>query len=80
MAIQKHDLIHELPEHKDTIHDLKVNDAHFARLFDEYHQVDKEMHRIEENIETQRRLYQPAQARQTRTQRQTSSNDSSKRG
>jgi uncharacterized protein len=52
MTIQKHDLIHELPEHKDTIHDLKVSNAHFARLFDEYHQVDKEMHRIEENIET----------------------------
>ena len=52
MAIQKHDLIHELPEHRDTIHNLKVSNAHFARLFDEYHQVDKEMHRIDENIET----------------------------
>lgn len=52
MALQKHDLIHELPEHRETIHDLKVKNAHFARLFEEYHKVDKEMHRIEENIET----------------------------
>ena len=52
MPIEKHDLLHELPEHRDTIHDLKMSDAHFARLFDEYHDVDKEVHRIEENIET----------------------------
>ncbi|MEO1857264.1 MAG: hypothetical protein ABGY95_07880 [Rubritalea sp.] len=32
MAIQKHDLIHELPEHRDTIHDLKVSNAHFAHF------------------------------------------------
>lgn len=52
MPIEKHDLLHELPEHRDAIHDLKMSDAHFARLFDEYHEVDKEVHRIEENIET----------------------------
>ena len=52
MALQKLDLIHELPEHWQTIHDLKVSDAHFAKLFEEYHKVDKEMHRIEEHIET----------------------------
>jgi uncharacterized protein YdcH (DUF465 family) len=52
MPIEKHDLLRELPEHRDAIHKLKTSDAHFARLFDEYHEVDKEVHRIEENIET----------------------------
>jgi len=46
-----HPLITELPEHRDTIHTLKTADAHFRRLFDEYHDVDKEVVRIEEQIE-----------------------------
>ena len=52
MPIEKHDLLHEFPEHRKTIHQLKISDNHFARLFNEYHEVDKEVHRIEENIET----------------------------
>lgn len=52
MSLEKHDLLHELPEHKDSIHELKTHDAHFAKLFAEYHEVDKEVHRIEEQIET----------------------------
>ena len=49
--LEKHDLIHELPEHKETIHNLKMNDNHFARLFDEYHDKDHEVHRIETGAE-----------------------------
>lgn len=52
MLNEKHDLIHELPEHRETIHNLKITDNHFAKLFDEYHEVDHEVHRIETNIET----------------------------
>lgn len=52
MPIEKHDLIHEFPEHKDAIHELKVSNNHFAKLFDEYHETDKEVHRIEGNVET----------------------------
>ena len=51
MLTDKHDLIHELPEHRDTIRRLKMNDQHFSRLFDEYHAVDHEVHRIETGIE-----------------------------
>jgi uncharacterized protein YdcH (DUF465 family) len=47
MLSEKHDLVHELPEHRDTIHNLKMTNNHFARLFDEYHEVDHEVHRIE---------------------------------
>jgi uncharacterized protein YdcH (DUF465 family) len=49
--LEKHDLHHEFPEHHDAIHDLKMNDAHFARLFTEYHEVDHEVHRIETGAE-----------------------------
>lgn len=48
---EKHDLIHELPEMRDQIHELKTSNAHFARLFDEYHEVDHEVHRIESGVE-----------------------------
>jgi uncharacterized protein len=52
MLTEKHDLVHELPEHRDAIHKLKMTDQHFARLFDEYHEVDHEVHRIETGVET----------------------------
>ena len=51
MLHEKHDLIHELPEHRDRIHELKTSNAHFARLFEEYHELDHEIHRIETGIE-----------------------------
>jgi len=51
MLSEKHDLVHELPEHRDTIHNLKMTNSHFARLFGQYHEVDHEVHRIETGIE-----------------------------
>ena len=51
MSIEKHDLHHEFPEFHDEIHDLKMNDTHFARLFKESHEVNKEVIRIEEGVE-----------------------------
>ena len=51
MLSEKHDLVHELPEHRDTIHSLKMTNNHFARLCDKYHEVDHEVHRIETGIE-----------------------------
>lgn len=52
MLGEKHDLIHEFPEFKDKIHELKMNDPHFSELFEEYHTVEHEVRRIEEGIET----------------------------
>jgi uncharacterized protein YdcH (DUF465 family) len=49
--IENHSLAIELPEYKDAIHRLKLSDAHFAKLFDEYHATDKEIHRIEQGAE-----------------------------
>lgn len=52
MLNEKHDLVHELPEYRDEIHNLKMNNAYFLRLFDQYHEIDHEVHRIETGIET----------------------------
>ena len=51
MELQQHDLHHEFPEHKDAIHQLKTGNHHFAKLFDEYHRMNKDIRRIEENEE-----------------------------
>ena len=45
-------LAEEFPHFKDAIHRLKGADRHFAKLFEEYETVSKEIHRIEQEIET----------------------------
>ncbi len=47
MNIEHHDLAHEFPEHKDKIHSLKLGNAHFAKLFDAYHALTKDVERVE---------------------------------
>ena len=47
-----HDLIHELPEHKERIHQLKMSNKHFAKLYDEYNELDQQILRMEEGFET----------------------------
>ena len=51
MSIENHNLHNEFPQHKGRIHDLKMNDRHFARLFEEYHNTDREVRRIEDGAE-----------------------------
>ncbi len=51
MSLEKHDLSTEFPQYKDTIHQLKLSDHHFARLFREYQEVDQEVVRLEQNVE-----------------------------
>ena len=49
--LKKHDLHHEFPQDFDRIHELKMNNRHFSRLFKEYHELDHEILRIEEGVE-----------------------------
>ena len=51
MTHTPHELAEEFPEHAQKMHDLKLKDAHFARLFDEYHTVNRAIHRAETNVE-----------------------------
>jgi uncharacterized protein YdcH (DUF465 family) len=52
MYLEPHDLHHEFPEYHDQIHTLKMSDAHFQRLFKEYDELDHQLKRIEQDIET----------------------------
>ena len=47
MSHVHHELAEEFPELKDTIHELKISNAHFAKLADEYHGLNREIHRVE---------------------------------
>jgi uncharacterized protein YdcH (DUF465 family) len=47
MYVEHHDLAKEFPEFKENISQLKQTDAHFARLFSEYQDLDKEICRLE---------------------------------
>ena len=57
MNIEKHDLVHEFPELRERIHQLKTSDHHFARLFTEYHEIDHEVHRLEQGSEVSSEQY-----------------------
>jgi uncharacterized protein YdcH (DUF465 family) len=48
---EHHHLVKEFPEYKDQIHELKMNNAHFTRLYGEYNDLDNNIYRIEEGIE-----------------------------
>ncbi|MCX8145186.1 MAG: YdcH family protein [Azovibrio sp.] len=47
MHVEHHDLHHEFPEMRATIIRLKAEDAHFARLFEAYHQCTNKVEALE---------------------------------
>ncbi len=47
MSHVPHELADEFPDLKQQIHALKLADHHFARLADAYHQLNREIHRVE---------------------------------
>ena len=51
MSNTPHELHEEFPEFVEKIHDLKVNDAHFAKLAEDYHELNRQVHRAETNVE-----------------------------
>jgi uncharacterized protein len=51
MPLENHSLIHEFPEMRERIHQMKTSDNHFARLFAEYDEVEYSVHRIESGAE-----------------------------
>ena len=51
MSHTPHELAEEFPEHVEKIHALKTTNAHFARLYEEYHEINRAVHRAETNIE-----------------------------
>ena len=51
MSHTPHELAEEFPDKIDAMSALKQSDAHFARLADQYHEINRAVHRAETNIE-----------------------------
>ncbi len=49
MEMLQHELHREFPEHTATIDALKSSDDRFSKLFDEYHEVDRNVEEVEEH-------------------------------
>lgn len=52
MYNEHHDLVNEFPAYRDQIQRLKMDNNYFSRLFAEYHDLDREVRRTEQGIET----------------------------
>lgn len=50
MSVDHHDLVHDFPEHRERIHELKVSNAHFRKLFDEYHELTTAVENMENEV------------------------------
>jgi uncharacterized protein YdcH (DUF465 family) len=51
MSNTPHELSEEFPKDAEKIHRLKQENAHFARLVNEYHEVNRGVHRAETRAE-----------------------------
>ncbi len=51
MSHTPHTLDQEFPEYVETIDALKASDPHFAKLAEDYHEVNRQVHRMETNVE-----------------------------
>ena len=56
MSHTPHELAEEFPDKTEVMSQLKQSDAHFARLADEYHQINRTVHRAETNVEPMEEL------------------------
>lgn len=51
MSHTPHELAAEFPEYAAKMSELKSSDAHFTRLAEEYHEINRAVHRAETNVE-----------------------------
>ena len=51
MSHTPHDLHAEFPDAADALHALKIGNEHFGKLAAQYHDVNREIHRIDSGIE-----------------------------
>ena len=51
MSHVPHELHEEFPQAAEKISQLKQKNAHFARIADDYHEVNRTIHRMETNVE-----------------------------
>ncbi len=51
MTHTPHELAEEFPDDHDKLHALKLTNGHFNKVADEYHDVNRKIHRVETEIE-----------------------------
>lgn len=51
MTDTPNELAEQFPQAVEKMHELKTSDAHFAKLHDEYHEINRKIHRAETDIE-----------------------------
>lgn len=51
MSNTPHDLYEDFPEKAEAIRALKAKDAHFARMVEEYHEINRAVHRAETRVD-----------------------------
>lgn len=51
MSHVPHELSEEFPGQIEKMHNLKMENGHFTRLSDEYHELNRKVHRAETNVE-----------------------------
>lgn len=51
MSNTPHELAEEFPEFVEKMSALKVSDAHFAKMAEAYHDLNRAVHRAETNVE-----------------------------
>ncbi len=56
MSHTPHELAEEFPDKVELMSELKQSDAHFARLAEEYHELNRTVHRAETNVEPMEEL------------------------
>ena len=52
MSHTPHELAAKFPDQHDRLHDLKVSNAHFNKLSDEYHSINRQIHRYDAGVES----------------------------
>jgi len=48
MLGESHDVLHEFPEYRDRIEQLRRNDSEFVRLMSDYDELDAQIRKLEE--------------------------------
>ncbi len=51
MSNTPHELAEDFPQDAEKIHELKTQNAHFAKLAADYHEVNRAVHRAEKGLE-----------------------------
>jgi uncharacterized protein YdcH (DUF465 family) len=50
MSNTPHELAEEFPEHAERMHELRLSDAHFAKISDAYHTTNRAVHTAETDV------------------------------